>query len=82
MGFIDKFEKAGYEFEKEMKDGDAMIMIAVDGGGENDCATIYGAPTRLSLLLACTAIRDEGFKKILLMAVKAVEKWEEEKNNK
>ena len=40
MSFTDKFEAAGNELEKEIKDGAAMILIAIDGDGEGIYANI------------------------------------------
>ena len=51
MSFTDKFEAAGNEFEKEIKDGAAMILIAIDGDGEGIYANILGKNTMLATLL-------------------------------
>ena len=79
MSFIEKFEAAGNELEKE-KDGKChMLMCAVDDESEKICAVIDGERHKLSALLAYAAMRDRNFKEILTKAIKAVE-LQEQKN--
>ena len=80
MGFADKFEAAGKELEKEIKDGCNMILIATDGGDET-YVNIMGNMKSLSALLAFAALKSEGFDEILANAVKAIEIYRK-KNNK
>lgn len=81
MSFIEKFEAAGKELEKEMVESnkDAMIMIATSEGNDESRVTaiIKGKSCELSILLAYVAIKDEGFKEILTNAIKGVEAWEQ-----
>ena len=72
MGFADKFEAAGKELEKEIKDGCSMILIATDRGYEN-YVNIIGSIKGLSVILAYAALKSEGFDEILANAVKAIE---------
>ena len=51
MSFTDKFEAAGNELEKEIKDGAAMILIAIDGDGEGIYANTLGKNKMLATLL-------------------------------
>lgn len=80
MGFADKFEAAGKELEKEIKDGAAMILIAADGGGDETYVDIIGNRISLSALLALAAIKSEGFGEILANAVKGIEMYREKHN--
>ena len=79
MGFSDKFEAVGKELEKEIKDGCNMILIATDGGNET-YINIMGNTKSLSVILTYTAIKTEGFDKVLANAVKGIELYREEHN--
>ena len=79
MSFADKFEAAGKELEKEIKDGCNMILIATDGGDET-YVNIIGNRKSLSALLAFAAIKSEGFDEILANAVKGIEMYREKHN--
>ena len=79
MGFADKFEAAGKELEKEIKDGCNMILIATDGGDEA-YVNIMGNRKSLSALLAFAAIKSEGFDEILANSVKGIEMYREKQN--
>ena len=79
MGFADKFEAAGKELEKEIKDGCNMILIATDGG-DGTYVNIDGDRKGLSVMLAYVAIKSEGFDEILANAVKAVEIYRDKHN--
>ena len=79
MGFADKFEAAGKELEKEIKDGCNMILIATDGGDET-YVDIMGNSRSLSALLAFAALKSEGFDEILANAVKGIEIYREKQN--
>ena len=75
MSFADKFEAAGDELEKEIKDGGAMILIAVDGGEEFIYSNILGESRKLAAMLSYAALRgSHGFDEILANAVKAIER--------
>ena len=76
IGFADKFEEAGNELEKEIKDGCGMILIATSEG-VGVSARIEGNSCELSILLAYVAIKDKGFKTILTNAIKCVEAYEQ-----
>lgn len=80
MSFTDKFEAAGNELEKEIKDGAAMILIAIDGDGEGIYCNILGKNTMLATLLSYSAIRSDGFEKILSNSIKALEIYREKHN--
>ena len=81
MSFIEKFEAAGDELEKEIKDGGAMILIAVDGGEEFIYSNILGESRKLSAMLSYAALRgSHGFDEILANAVKGVEIYKEKHN--
>ena len=81
MSFIEKFAAAGKELEKAMvvSNEDAMIMIATSEGNYESRvpAIIKGKPADLSTLLAYAAIKNKGFKKILMAAIMGVEAWEQ-----
>ena len=79
IGFADKFEAAGNELEKEIKDGCGMILIATDGGDET-YVHIMGSIIGLSVMLAYAAIKSEGFYEILANAVKGIEMYREKHN--
>ena len=79
MSFADKFEAAGNELEKEIKDGCAMILIATDGGDAH-YGNIMGNNRRLTALLSYAALKAEGFDEVLVNAVKAVEIYREKHN--
>ena len=77
MSFIEKFTAAGKELEKAMAEINkgAMIMIATSEGIDERrvSASIEGKSRELSTLLAYVAIQNNGFKKILTNAIKALE---------
>ena len=79
IGFADKFEAAGKELEKEIKDGCNMILIATDGGDET-YVNIIGSRKGLSVMLAYAAIKSEGFDEILANSVKGIEMYREKHN--
>lgn len=79
MGFADKFEAAGDELEKEIKDGCAMILIATDGG-DAQYGNIMGSRSSLSALLAFASLEADGFDEVLVNAVKALEIYREKQN--
>ena len=79
IGFSDKFEAAGKELEKEIKDGCDMILIATDGGDET-YVHIMGSIKVLSVMLVYAAIKSEGFYEILANAVKGIEMYREKHN--
>ena len=79
MGFADKFEAAGDELEKEIKDGCAMILIATDGG-DAQYGNIMGSRSSLSALLAFASLKADGFDEVLVNAVKALEIYREKQN--
>lgn len=79
MGFAEKFEAAGKELEKEIKDGCNMILIATNGDDET-YANIIGKSRSISALLAYAALKSEGFDEILANAVKTVEIYREKHN--
>ena len=76
MSFAEKFEAAGKELEKEIKDGCNMILIATNGGDET-YVNIEGNRKGLSVMLAYAAIKSEGFDEILANAVKTIERYRE-----
>ena len=79
MGFADKFEAAGKELEKEIKDGCNMILIATDRGNET-YVNIIGSRKGLSVILTYAALKTEGFDEILANAVKGIEMYREKYN--
>ena len=79
MSFADKFEAAGNELEKEIKDGCAMILIATDGG-DVQYGNIMGSRSSLSALLAFASLKADGFDEVLVNAVKALEIYREKHN--
>ena len=79
IGFADKFEAAGNELEKEIKDGCGMILIDKDGGDET-YVHIMGSIKVLLVMLAYAAIKSEGFYEILANAVKGIEMYREKHN--
>ena len=79
MGFADKFEAAGKELEKEIKDGCNMILIATDRGNET-YINIIGSRKGLSVILTYAALKTEGFDEILANAVKGIEMYREKYN--
>ena len=79
MSFAEKFEAAGKELEKEIKDGCNMILIATDGGDET-YANIKGKSGSLSALLAFAALKPNGFEKILRNSIKVIEICREKHN--
>lgn len=79
IGFADKFEAAGEELEKEIKDGAAMILIATDGG-DAQYGNIIGSRSSLSALLSFAALKADGFDEVLVNAVKALEIYRDKHN--
>ena len=80
MSFAEKFEAAGKELEKEIKDGCNMILIATNGEGET-YVNIEGNRKGLSVMLAYAAIKSEaGLDGILANAVKAIEIYRDKHN--
>ena len=79
MGFLEKFEAAGEELEKEIKDGCAMILIATDGGDVH-YGNIIGSNRCLAVLLSYAALNADGFDEVLANAVKAIEIYREKHN--
>lgn len=81
MSFIEKFAAAGKELEKAMvvSNKDAMIMIATSEGIDDSrvSTSIKGKTCEIETLLAYVAIKDKGFKKILMDAIMCVEAWEQ-----
>lgn len=77
MSFKDKFQAAGEELEKEIKDGGAMILIAVDGGEEFIYANILGESRKLAAMLSYEALRSHGFEEIITNSIKAIERHKE-----
>ena len=77
MSFIEKFSAAGKELQKAMvvSNKEALIMIATSEGNDESgvSASIEGKSRELSTLLAYVAIQNNGFKKILTNAIKALE---------
>ena len=80
MNFKDKFQAAGEELEKEIKDGGAMILIAVDGGEEFIYANILGESRKLAAMLSYAALRSHGFDEIISKSIKALEIYREKYN--
>ena len=79
LSFAEKFEAAGKELEKEIKDGCNMILIATNGGDET-YVNIMGNRRSLSALLASAALKLEGFDEILANAVKGIELYNDKHN--
>lgn len=79
MSFAEKFEAAGDELEKEIKDGCAMILIATDGG-DAQYGNIMGSRSSLSALLAFASLKADGFDEVLVNAVKTLEIYREKQN--
>lgn len=81
MSFIEKFAAAGKELEKAMvvSNKEAMIMIATSEGndGSRVSASIKGKSGEITTLLAYVAIKDKGFKTILMQALMGVEAYEQ-----
>ena len=70
MSFTDKFEAAGDELEKEIKDGGAMILIASEGRClDGSLCYIKGNKTTAAILLANCACQDKDLKRILERAL-------------
>ena len=81
IGFADKFEAAGKELEKELKDGGTMIMIASEGRNlKGSLCYIKGSPTTAAILLGDCAYQNKNFKTILEKALMYAEL--EEQTNK
>lgn len=79
MSFSDKFEAAGKELEKEIKDGAAMILIATNGVDET-YVNIDGSIKGISALLVFAAIKSEVFEEILANVVKGIELYKGKHN--
>lgn len=79
MSFAKKFEAAGKELEKEIKDGCSMILIATDGC-DVQYGNIIGSNRSLTAILAYAAIKADGFDEVLVNAVKAVEIYRDKHN--
>lgn len=79
ISFAEKFEAAGKELEKEIKDGGNMILIATNGDDET-YANIIGKSRSISALLAYAALKAEDFYEILANAVKGIELYREKYN--
>ena len=82
MSFIEQFEAAGNELEKKMEEeskNGAMIMIATSEGNDERrvSVSIEGKSRDLSTLLAYVAIKDKGFKMLLIDTIKFVEMHEQ-----
>ena len=80
MNFKDKFQAAGKELEKEIKNGGAMILIAGDGGEEFIYANILGESRKLAAMLSYEALRSHGFEEIITNSIKAIERHKEINN--
>ena len=81
IGFADKFEAAGKELEKELKDGGTMIMIASEWRNlKGSLCYIKGSPTTAAILLGGCAYQNKNFKTILEKALMYAEL--EEQTNK
>ena len=66
MGFADKFEAAGDELRKEIKDGGAVILIASEVQDVDSSLCYFaGNKTTALVLLASLAHTDEHFRKLL-----------------
>lgn len=82
MSFADKFEAAGNELEKEIKDGGVMIMIASEGRSlDGSLCYIKGNKTTAAILLADCAHQNKDLKRILGRALIAAE-MDEQMDNK
>ena len=79
MSFVRKFDAAGDELKKAIKDGGAVILIAseVQNVKESGLCYLAGSPTTAKILLACLAYTDTQFRKILDSALKYAE-WKEQ----
>ena len=74
MSFTDKFEAAGNELEKEIKDGGTMILIASEGRSlDGSLCYIKGNKTTAAILLANCANQNKDLKRILGRALIAAE---------
>ena len=81
IGFADKFEAAGKELEKELKDGGTMIMIASEGRNlKGSLCYIKGNTTTAAILLGDCAYKNKNLKKILGRALMAAELKEQMDN--
>lgn len=80
MSFKEKFQAAGEELEKEIKDGGAMILIAVDGGEEFIYANALGESRKLAAMLTYAALRMHGFDEIISISIKAIDEYREKHN--
>lgn len=80
MSFTDKFEAAGNELEKEIKDGAAMILIAIDGDGEGTYVNVLGENRMLATILSYAALSSDGFEEIIRKSIKALDEYREINN--
>lgn len=80
MGFAEKFEAAGKELEKEIKDGAAMILIAIDGEGEGTYVNVLGENRMLATILSFAALKSNGFEEIIRKSIKALDEYREKYN--
>lgn len=81
MSFAEKFQAAGDELEKEIKDRGAMILMASEGlNVENAPVYLVGDQTTATILLASCAYYDNQFKTILERALMAAKMKEKEDN--
>ena len=80
MSFKDKFQAAGEELENEIKNGGAMILMAVDGGEEFIYSNILGESRKLASMLSYAALRSHGFEEIITNSIKAIERHKEINN--
>ena len=70
MSFADKFEAAGNELEKEIKDGGVMIMIASEGRClDGSLCYIKGNKTTAAILLSDCVCQNNDLKRILERAL-------------
>ena len=80
MSFAEKFEAAGKELEKEIKDGAAMILIAIDGEGEGTYVNVLGENRMLATILSFAALKSNGFEEIIRKSIKALDEYREKYN--
>ena len=76
LSFIEKFSAAGKELGKALVESNKEAMIMIATSEVNDevrfFVSIKGKSCKLSTLLACVAIKDNGFKEILTNAIMVV----------
>ena len=80
MSFAEKFEAAGKELEKEIKDGGNMILIAIDGEGEGTYVNVLGENRMLATILSYAALKSNGFEEIIRKSIKALDEYREKYN--